>query len=214
MRQAKGSITIVAHVGAASTEEAVALARHAAGIGIPYVSAISPWYYRHDKRAVVGHFRALVEAVNMPVYVYNNPQATSVVVTGPMLRHLNDVGVRGIKDSSFNYMASLKFTIPQSVPLYLAGTLTIAPAACSSARACRTTWASSSATTYPSHIILRPSRFIDNYNPPTSARCLASSARSSAFMRATLSALRPSKRSESLGEVFEARISAQSRSPK
>ncbi len=104
MDQAKGRITIVAHVGAASTEEAVALAQHAAGIGIPYVSAISPWYYRHDERAVLAHFAALVKAVNVPVYVYNNPQATSVVVTGPMLRHLNDVGVKGIKDSGFNYI--------------------------------------------------------------------------------------------------------------
>ena len=102
--QAKGRITIVAHVGAAATDEAVALAQHAAGVGIPYVSAISPWYYRHDERAVVEFFRALVKAVNVRVYVYNNPQATSVVITGPVLRHLNDVGVAGIKDSGFNYI--------------------------------------------------------------------------------------------------------------
>jgi dihydrodipicolinate synthase/N-acetylneuraminate lyase len=104
VNQAKGRIIIVAHVGAAATDETIALAQHAAGIGIPYVSAISPWYFRHDERAVVAHFRALVKAVNVPVYVYNNPQATSVVVTGPMLRHLNDVGVAGIKDSGFNYI--------------------------------------------------------------------------------------------------------------
>jgi 4-hydroxy-tetrahydrodipicolinate synthase len=102
--QARGRIIIVAHVGAAATDESVALAQHAAGIGIPYVSAISPWYYRHDERAVVTHFGALVKAVSIPVYVYNNPQATSVVVTGPLLRRLNDVGVAGIKDSGFNYI--------------------------------------------------------------------------------------------------------------
>jgi dihydrodipicolinate synthase/N-acetylneuraminate lyase len=102
--QAKGRIMVVAHVGAASTEQAVALAQHAASIGVPYVSSISPYYYRYDERAVVEFFRALVRSVRIPVYIYNNPQTSNVVVTGPMLRRLADVGVAGIKDSGFSYI--------------------------------------------------------------------------------------------------------------
>ena len=99
-----GRITIVAHVGSACTADAVELARHAEAIGIPYVSSISPFYYRHDERTVLAYFEALVQAVGVPVYVYNNPQAAAVTVTGAMLRRLADVGVQGIKDSGFNYI--------------------------------------------------------------------------------------------------------------
>jgi 4-hydroxy-tetrahydrodipicolinate synthase len=102
--EAAGRITVVAHVGAAPTEDAVALARHAESTGIPYVSSISPFYYRHDERSLLAYFAALVEAVDIPVYVYNNPQAAAVSVNGSLLRRLADAGVQGIKDSGFNYI--------------------------------------------------------------------------------------------------------------
>jgi dihydrodipicolinate synthase/N-acetylneuraminate lyase len=104
MDQAKGRITVVAHVGTASTEDAVELSKHAEGIGIPFVSSISPFYYKHDERTLVAYFEALAKAVKIPVYVYNNPQAAAVTITPGVLRKLNDVGIQGIKDSGFNYI--------------------------------------------------------------------------------------------------------------
>ena len=82
MDQAKGRILVVAHVGAITTDQAVALAQHAESIGIPYVSSISPFYYKYDERSLVAYFSALVKSVRIPVYVYNNPQAASVTITG------------------------------------------------------------------------------------------------------------------------------------
>jgi len=102
--QAKGRIAVVAHVGTASTEQSVELARHAESVGIEYVSSISPYYFHHDDRAVVEYFRALVESVKVPVYVYNNPNATHVKITPKLLQNLAAVGVQGIKDSGFNYI--------------------------------------------------------------------------------------------------------------
>jgi 4-hydroxy-tetrahydrodipicolinate synthase len=104
VEQARGRIVVVAHIGSASTDEAVELARHAESVGIEYVSAISPWYFNHDDRTVINFFRTLVEAVRVPVYVYNNPNATHVKVTPSLLRKLADAGVAGIKDSGFNYI--------------------------------------------------------------------------------------------------------------
>ena len=102
--QARGRITVVTHVGAATTGEAVELARHAAASGADYVASISPFYYSYDERSVVEYFRALVQAVNVLVYVYNNPKAVNVTITPRLLRRLSDVGVAGIKDSGFNYI--------------------------------------------------------------------------------------------------------------
>jgi dihydrodipicolinate synthase/N-acetylneuraminate lyase len=102
--QARGRLTVVAHVGTASTAQSVTLAKHAQEVGADYVASISPYYHRHDERSVVEFFRKLVEAVDIPVYVYNNPKASGVTVTPSFLRHLADVGVQGIKDSGFSYI--------------------------------------------------------------------------------------------------------------
>ena len=102
--QVKGRVTVVAHVGTTSTAQSVELAQQAERVGADYVSAISPYYHRHDERTVVEFFRTLVRAVDIPVYVYNNPKASGVTITPSFLRHLADVGVAGIKDSSFSFI--------------------------------------------------------------------------------------------------------------
>jgi 4-hydroxy-tetrahydrodipicolinate synthase len=102
--QARGRIAVVTHVGAATTGDAVELAKHAAATRADCVASISPFYYNYDERSVAQYFGALVQAVNVPVYVYNNPKAVNVTITPKLLRRLSDVGVTGIKDSGFNYI--------------------------------------------------------------------------------------------------------------
>ena len=109
--QAKGRITVVDHVGTTSTAQSVALAQHAERVGADYIASISPYYHRHDERTVVEYFRALVQAVDIPVYVYNNPKASGVTLTPSFLRHLADVGVQGIKDSAFSYIEFAHFML-------------------------------------------------------------------------------------------------------
>lgn len=102
--QAKDRICIVAHVGTTSTAQSIELAQHAQEVGADYIASISPYYHGHDERAVVAHFGALVKAVSLPVYVYNNPKACGINITPSFLRHLEAVGVKGIKDSGFSYI--------------------------------------------------------------------------------------------------------------
>jgi 4-hydroxy-tetrahydrodipicolinate synthase len=115
--QARGRVTVIAHVGTTSTAQSVELARHAERVGADLVASVSPYYHRHDERAVVEYFRALVEAVNLAVYVYNNPKASGVTITASFLHHLADVGVEGIKDSGFSFIELTHFMLAlQDVP--------------------------------------------------------------------------------------------------
>lgn len=111
MDQNQGRMTIVAHVGTTSTTQSVALAQHAESVGADYVASIAPYYHRHDERTVVEYFRTLVAAVDLPVYVYNNPKASGVEIAPAFLRHLADVGVQGIKDSGFSYINFAHFVL-------------------------------------------------------------------------------------------------------
>jgi N-acetylneuraminate lyase/4-hydroxy-tetrahydrodipicolinate synthase len=102
--QAKGRIVVVAHIGTTSTAQSVELAKHAQSVGADLVASISPYYHRHDERAVVAFFATVAEAVDIPLYVYNNPKASGVTITPSFLRHLAEVGVEGIKDSGFSFI--------------------------------------------------------------------------------------------------------------
>jgi N-acetylneuraminate lyase/4-hydroxy-tetrahydrodipicolinate synthase len=115
--QVKGRINVVAHVGTASTAQSVALAQHAESVGADYIASISPYYHRHDERAVAQYFDTLAHAVSLPVYVYNNPKASGVTLSAGFLRRLADVGVQGIKDSGFSLIELTHFMLAlQDVP--------------------------------------------------------------------------------------------------
>lgn len=109
--QVRGRIAVIAHVGTASTAQSVELARHAQHVGADSIASVPPYYHHHDERAVLEFYRALVEAVELPVFVYNNPKASGVTITPAFLRRLAGVGVRGIKDSGFSFIDLTHFML-------------------------------------------------------------------------------------------------------
>lgn len=80
VKSAKERIPIMVHVGAASTEEAVALARHAKRIGADAVSAVTPTYYGHSADVVFGHYRAIGAAAELPLFVYHLSQVNQLTL--------------------------------------------------------------------------------------------------------------------------------------
>ncbi len=109
--QIKGRIAVITHVGSASTAEAVELAKHSEELGVDAVAAVPPYYYRHDKGTVLEHFKALINAVDIPVYAYNNPKTSGFTITSSVLRKLAEMGLKGIKDSGFNIVEFTHYII-------------------------------------------------------------------------------------------------------
>ncbi len=102
--EVNGRVPVIMHVGGASTRSVVELAKHAEKAGATAVAAVPPIYYGFKEPEVERHFKALVEAVSIPVFVYNNPKTTGVSVSAEFLNCLAQAGVRGVKDSSFDIM--------------------------------------------------------------------------------------------------------------
>jgi N-acetylneuraminate lyase len=71
VRAAAGRLPVMIHVGANATEDAVALARHAAEIGADALSAVGPTYYGHSTETVFAHYRAIGGATSLPFFVYH-----------------------------------------------------------------------------------------------------------------------------------------------
>ncbi|GAB3816105.1 N-acetylneuraminate lyase [Tessaracoccus terricola] len=93
---AAGRIPVVAHVGALSTRDSITLARHAQDTGAVAVSMIPPIYYKYSSDEVAGHYRAVMDAVDIPMIIYNIPQFTGQdLQAGDEL--LSDERVVGVK---------------------------------------------------------------------------------------------------------------------
>jgi dihydrodipicolinate synthase/N-acetylneuraminate lyase len=94
--------SLIAHVGCADTASSVALARAAEDAGVDAVGVVPPFYYKYEEDKVVGYYADIVRATALPVYAYNNPETTRFTFTLNTVRKLQEVGVKGVKDSSMN----------------------------------------------------------------------------------------------------------------
>jgi dihydrodipicolinate synthase/N-acetylneuraminate lyase len=102
--EVNGRVPVIVHVGGPTTRFAVELAQHADKAGAIAVASVPPIYYGFKEAEVERHFKALVDAVSIPVFVYNNPKTTGVSISAEFLNRLAELGVRGVKDSSFDIM--------------------------------------------------------------------------------------------------------------
>ena len=94
-------VPVIAGVGNPSTRETVAAARHAASVGADGVVVVTPYYYPLDAEGAIGHYEAVAEAVDLPVYVYHIPGRTGNELSLETLQRLAAIdGVAGLKDSS------------------------------------------------------------------------------------------------------------------
>jgi len=109
--QIKNRISVITHVGSASTAEAVELAKHSENLGVDAVAAVPPYYYRHDEGTVLEYYRELINAVNIPVYAYNNPKTSGFTITSSTLSKLADMGLKGLKDSGFSLVEFTHYII-------------------------------------------------------------------------------------------------------
>jgi len=127
----KGSAAAIIHVGAPSTVEAIDLARHAEAAGADAVGAIPPYYYTYSQAQLIEHYRAIIQAVKIPVFLYNNPELSRNSIAPDTLRILAEDGLYGVKDSSFDLVNFYNYLLAVKKPgfKFIVGTEAIAAAA-------------------------------------------------------------------------------------
>jgi len=96
-------VPIIAQIGAADTRTAVDLARHAQSLGVDAVASIPPFYIPTDEEDMYEHFKEIKEAVEIPVYAYNNLW-TGKIISPRLFKRLVDLGYQGMKDAGENIL--------------------------------------------------------------------------------------------------------------
>jgi 4-hydroxy-tetrahydrodipicolinate synthase len=103
VEQCAGRVPVMAGCGANSTKEAIALARFAKKVGADCQLQVVPYYNKPTQEGQYQHFKAIAEAVDLPVILYNVPGRTVADMSHDTVMRLAQVsGIIGIKEATGN----------------------------------------------------------------------------------------------------------------
>lgn len=96
-----GRVPVIAGAGSNSTQEAIELTEHAKRVGADAALVICPYYNKPDQAGLEAHFRAVNDAVSMPIVMYNVPSRTASDLLPETVGRLAKLpNIIGIKDAS------------------------------------------------------------------------------------------------------------------
>ena len=103
VEQAKGRVPIMAGCGANSTSEAIELTKFAREVGADCHLQVVPYYNKPSQQGQYQHFKAIAEAVDLPMVLYNVPGRTVADMAHDTVLRLAQVpGIVGIKEATGN----------------------------------------------------------------------------------------------------------------
>ena len=101
VEQAAGRIPIMAGAGANSTAEAIELAKEAKAVGADCQLQVVPYYNKPTQEGLYQHFKAIAQAVDLPVVLYNVPGRTVADMQHDTVLRLAQLpGIVGIKEAT------------------------------------------------------------------------------------------------------------------
>jgi 4-hydroxy-tetrahydrodipicolinate synthase len=101
--QARGRVPVIAGAGSNSTKEAVSLAQHAEQAGADAVLVVSPYYNKPTQEGLYQHFKAINDAIGIPIIVYNIPARSVVDISVDTMKRLYELkNIAGVKDATAN----------------------------------------------------------------------------------------------------------------
>ena len=96
-----GRIKVIAGTGGNSTREAISLSRYAMSVGADATLSVVPYYNKPTQEGLYQHFKAIAEAVEIPMILYNVPGRTVAdMTTDTTLRLAAIANIVGIKDAT------------------------------------------------------------------------------------------------------------------
>lgn len=97
----KKRVPVIAGTGSNSTAEAIQLTRHAYKAGADGALMVAPYYNRPTQEGLYQHYKAVAEAVHIPIIIYNIPGRTGVNINPDTLARLARIkNIVGVKEAS------------------------------------------------------------------------------------------------------------------
>jgi 4-hydroxy-tetrahydrodipicolinate synthase len=109
---AKGKVPVVAGTGSNSTEEAISLTRHAKKAGANAVLVVTPYYNKPTQEGLYLHYKAIHDAVDIPIFIYNIPPRSVIDMSVETMARLAKLpNIVGVKDATMDLTRPIKTRI-------------------------------------------------------------------------------------------------------
>lgn len=103
VQESKGRVPVIAGAGSNSTEEAIDFARHAEKVGADGVLVVTPYYNKPTQEGLYQHFKAINDAINIPILIYNIPGRSIIDMSVETMARLYELkNIAGVKDATAN----------------------------------------------------------------------------------------------------------------
>ncbi|HRE21186.1 MAG TPA: 4-hydroxy-tetrahydrodipicolinate synthase [Rhabdaerophilum sp.] len=101
--EAKGRVPVIAGAGSNNTAEAIDLAVHADKAGADALLVVTPYYNKPTQEGLYQHFKAVNDAVSIPIFIYNIPPRSVVDMSNETMARLYELkNIAGVKDATAN----------------------------------------------------------------------------------------------------------------
>jgi 4-hydroxy-tetrahydrodipicolinate synthase len=99
--EAKGHVPVMAGAGGYNTAEVIGLSKELAAMGVDALLSVTPYYNKPSQEGLYQHFKAIANAVTLPIFVYSIQKRTGVNVEPGTLRRLAEIpNIAGVKEAS------------------------------------------------------------------------------------------------------------------
>ena len=103
VQEAKGRVPVIAGAGSNNTVEAVDYAKHAEAVGADAVLVVTPYYNKPTQEGVYQHFKAVNDAIGIPIIIYNIPPRSVIDMSVATMARLYELkNIVGVKDATAN----------------------------------------------------------------------------------------------------------------
>jgi 4-hydroxy-tetrahydrodipicolinate synthase len=100
---------VIAGAGSNDTRHAVELAERATETGVDAILSVCPYYNKPNRRGLIEHYRAVAEATDRPVIVYNIPSRTAIDMPNDLLRELAEIpNIDGVKQARYEDIEAIE----------------------------------------------------------------------------------------------------------
>ncbi|MCS7315443.1 MAG: 4-hydroxy-tetrahydrodipicolinate synthase [Bryobacterales bacterium] len=116
LEEARGRLPVLAGCGGYNTAEVVELGKELAAMGVDGLLSVTPYYNKPTQEGLYQHYKAIAEAVPLPIVVYSVPGRTGVNLEPATVRRLAEIqNIVGIKEASGNIaqIASILRQVPE-----------------------------------------------------------------------------------------------------
>lgn len=106
---AKGRVPVIAGTGSNSTEEAISLTKHAKQAGADAALVVVPYYNKPTQEGMYQHYKAINDAVDLPIIIYNIPARSIVDMSVETMARLAKLpNIVGVKDATADVSRATK----------------------------------------------------------------------------------------------------------